>query len=69
MAVPTNGPAGDYGYFWWLETLGGYAAYRAWGYGKQFIYVIPALDLVVVISSDTNSDATSDNNLNFIVED
>ncbi|MBN1681519.1 MAG: serine hydrolase [Anaerolineae bacterium] len=42
----------DYGYLWWLRQQGDYASWLAVGYGGQVIYVIPALDLVVVITGD-----------------
>ena len=44
----------QYGYGWWLRTLGGHAAYYAWGYGGQFIFVIPELDSVIVTTSSPN---------------
>jgi CubicO group peptidase (beta-lactamase class C family) len=40
-----------YGYGWWIREMAGVPAYYAWGYGGQFIFVIPALDLVVVSTS------------------
>ena len=40
-----------YGYGWWIRQMAGVPAYYAWGYGGQFIFVIPALDLVVVSTS------------------
>jgi CubicO group peptidase (beta-lactamase class C family) len=46
-------PEGEqYGYLWWVTNLKGHPAYFAGGYGGQFIYVIPDLDLVVVITSN-----------------
>ena len=44
----------QYGYGWWLRTLGGHAAHYAWGYGGQFIFVIPELDSVIVATSSPN---------------
>lgn len=43
-----------YGYGWWIREMGGHAAYYAWGYGGQFIFVVPDLDLVVVTTSSSN---------------
>jgi CubicO group peptidase (beta-lactamase class C family) len=41
-----------YGLLWWITTLGEHAAFYAAGIGGQFIFVIPAVDLVVVIASE-----------------
>ena len=41
----------EYGYGWWMRTLAGYQAYYAWGYGGQFIFVIPEVRMVVVMTS------------------
>lgn len=43
---PTGGS--PYGYQWWVSSATGYEAFYALGYGGQFIYVVPALDLIVV---------------------
>jgi CubicO group peptidase (beta-lactamase class C family) len=48
---PEGGPAG-YGYLWWMREVRGYRAFYAAGSGGQLIYVIPELDLVVVIVSE-----------------
>jgi CubicO group peptidase (beta-lactamase class C family) len=42
-----------YGYSWWMRELGGYDAYYAWGFGGQYIFVVPDLDLVVVTTSSS----------------
>jgi CubicO group peptidase (beta-lactamase class C family) len=41
----------EYGYGWWIDSLGGHATYYAWGHGGQFIFVIPTLKLVVATTS------------------
>ena len=47
----------QYGYGWWLRTLAGHRTYYAWGYGGQFIFVIPDLDSVIVATSSPNPGA------------
>ena len=52
-----------YGYGWWIRELAGYPAYHAWGYGGQFIFVVPQLELVVVITSSSDVNAASKNDV------
>jgi len=40
-----------YGMLWWVSDANP-AAYFAWGYGGQFVYVVPSRDLVVVATTD-----------------
>ena len=42
---------GQYGYQWWVKTFGEYSAYFAQGHGGQYIIVVPALELVTVMTS------------------
>ncbi|OFV93349.1 MAG: hypothetical protein A3F68_07395 [Acidobacteria bacterium RIFCSPLOWO2_12_FULL_54_10] len=43
-----------YGYGWWVRDLAGQQTFYAWGFGGQFIFLVPELDLVIVTtSSDT----------------
>jgi len=49
-----------YGYGWWMRMFAGHWAYFAWGYGGQYIFVLPDLDLVVVTTS--HSDTSSGRN-------
>lgn len=46
---PWNGYG--YGYYWWHRRSGPYEVHFAWGYGGQFLFVLPQLDLVVVATS------------------
>lgn len=41
----------DYGYMWWNRPVAGHKVYFAWGYGGQYIFLIPSLDAVVVVLS------------------
>ena len=47
----------EYGYGWWMRTMAGYRTYYAWGYGGQFIFIVPDLDLVVTMTSSPNPGA------------
>src|SRR5688572_3978535 len=40
-----------YGYGWWVRELAGHDTFYAWGYGGQFIFLVPSLDLVVTVTS------------------
>lgn len=42
---------------WWADTISGRSAYFAWGYGGQFVYVIPSADLVLVTSENTSENS------------
>lgn len=46
---PWNGHR--YGYLWWSESWGGHTANFAWGYGGQYLVIVPDLDLVAVVTS------------------
>jgi CubicO group peptidase (beta-lactamase class C family) len=46
---PFNG--NGYGYGWWTRTTNGQPYHFAWGYGGQFIFVVPWLRAVVVTTS------------------
>jgi CubicO group peptidase (beta-lactamase class C family) len=40
-----------YGYGWWIREMAGRQAYYAWGFGGQFIVLVPDLDLVIASTS------------------
>ena len=42
-----------YGYGWWMRELAGRQSYYAWGFGGQYIILVPDLDLVVVSTSSS----------------
>jgi len=46
--------ARGYGYSWWVRYAGTRKIFYAWGYGGQFIFVVPDLELVVVTTSSVN---------------
>lgn len=50
--APGGSAAAGYGYLWWLSDESRFDGFFAAGYGGQYIYVIPTLDLVVVITGD-----------------
>ncbi len=42
-----------YGLLWWQRKIAGQEVKFAWGYGGQMVYVVPALDMVVVFTTNT----------------
>lgn len=40
----------DYGYMWWKKPVGEFQVRFAWGFGGQYIYLIPELKAVVVLT-------------------
>lgn len=46
---PWNGMG--YGHLWWASAWGGEEVHSAWGYGGQFLVVVPRLDLAIVATS------------------
>jgi len=42
-----------YGYWFWLTSIRGHDVAIAWGYGGQLVYLIRDLDMVVVITTNT----------------
>jgi CubicO group peptidase (beta-lactamase class C family) len=42
-----------YGYQWWVKKVDDCISFRAWGRRGQFIVVVPELDLVIAVTSET----------------
>lgn len=51
--VSTRESGRYYGYGWWIREMAGYWTPYAWGYGGQFIVLVPELNLVVVTTSSS----------------
>lgn len=45
----------DYGYMWWNRAVGAYDVFFAWGFGGQYIFMIPELNSVVIVTSFLNN--------------
>jgi CubicO group peptidase (beta-lactamase class C family) len=45
----------QYGYLWFTHRFGGERVAFAWGYGGQYVFVVPRLDLVVAATSSLSN--------------
>ncbi len=52
VRVRSRRDGNGYGLGWWARDAGGYEVRFAWGYGGQFLFVVPELELTVVFTSD-----------------
>jgi CubicO group peptidase (beta-lactamase class C family) len=52
VRYPIYGEFG-YGYQWWVKKVDSCSSFRAWGRRGQFIVVVPELDLVIAVTSET----------------
>ncbi len=41
-----------YGYGWFTDDIHGHPTYYGWGFGGQYLYVVPSLELTIAITSD-----------------
>ena len=51
----------DYGLLWWRNEFQGYESWFAWGYGGQYLFVLPDLDALAVFTSNPESRAAERN--------
>jgi CubicO group peptidase (beta-lactamase class C family) len=58
----------EYGYGRWIRPLAGRDAYYAWGYGGQFIFIVPDLQLVAVTRSRSDASRERRDHLDGIYE-
>ncbi|HEX6588326.1 MAG TPA: serine hydrolase [Longimicrobiales bacterium] len=54
LVVRTRSPwnGNGYGYGWWSQRIGRRIVHFAWGYGGQYLFLVPDLDLTIVVTSD-----------------
>ncbi|GAB1264808.1 serine hydrolase domain-containing protein [Aurantivibrio infirmus] len=48
-----RGQGRHYGYGWWIRDTAGFETPYAWGYGGQFILLVPEENIVVVVTSSS----------------
>jgi CubicO group peptidase (beta-lactamase class C family) len=53
-------PHEGYGYLWWTTMVGSHPAFYAVGHGGQYIYILPILDMIIVITQKTESHRPGD---------
>lgn len=58
IAVPYGS---GYGYLWWVDRVGQRRVFYANGYGGQFIFVVPDLELVVAATCTWNVEGANEN--------
>jgi CubicO group peptidase (beta-lactamase class C family) len=67
----SESPLGEgryYGYGWWICALAGYRTPHAWGYGGQFIMLVPELELAIVTTSSSRPGPDSNAHANEVYQ-
>jgi CubicO group peptidase (beta-lactamase class C family) len=60
--ISFNNRGHDYGYLWWRNTFSGYDVWFAWGYGGQYIFLIPEINSIAVLTGNPDSRTRGMNN-------
>jgi CubicO group peptidase (beta-lactamase class C family) len=53
----------QYGYGWFSQQVGGYNVHFAWGYGGQMLFIVPDLEMTVVMLSDPSPHPRADSHV------
>ena len=57
---PYNGHG--YGRGWWMRQAHGHDVFFAWGYGGQYAFIVPDLELIMIATSDAVSEREGEHN-------
>jgi CubicO group peptidase (beta-lactamase class C family) len=52
----------DSGYLWWHTKFAAQSTWFAWGYGGQFLFIVPAADAVIVFTGNPDAISRGGNN-------
>lgn len=61
-SISFNSRRHDYGYLWWHNTFAGHEVWFAWGYGGQYLFLIPELNAAVVLTGNPDTRSRGMNN-------
>lgn len=59
----------SYSYGWWVTEILGKEVYQAWGYGGQYICLIPDLDVMVVSTANTHGSTYAEFDMDSFLEE